>query len=90
VEEEGPHALEVGPKADAAEDAQDQTAEDLVIIILYIAKLLRLDISSNTGLKLVCFWKKNFRENLERQNPRRSVVEKVQDIRPHHDCAGGH
>jgi hypothetical protein len=30
VEEEGPHALEVGPEAHAAEAAQDQAAEDLV------------------------------------------------------------
>jgi len=37
VEEEGPHALEVGPKAYEAEDAQNQTAEDLVIIILHKA-----------------------------------------------------
>jgi hypothetical protein len=34
VEKEGPHALEVGPQADEAEDAQDQTAEGLVVIIL--------------------------------------------------------
>jgi hypothetical protein len=33
VEEEGPHALEVGPKAYEAEDAQDQAAEDLVVNI---------------------------------------------------------
>lgn len=68
MEEEGPYALEVGSQADAAEDAQDQAAEDLVVIIFYLAKLLRLDISSNTGLKLVGFGKKNFRENLGRKN----------------------
>jgi hypothetical protein len=51
VEKEGPHALEVGPQADAAEDAQDQAAEGLVVRIFYVTKLLRLDISSNTGLK---------------------------------------
>jgi hypothetical protein len=66
VEKEGPHALEVGPKADAAEDAQDQTAEDLVIIIFY-TKFLRLDISSNIGLELAGF-KKDFGENLGWKN----------------------
>lgn len=30
VEEEGTHALEVGPEAHAAEAPQDQAAEDLV------------------------------------------------------------
>jgi len=34
VEKERSHALEVGSKADAAEDAQDQAAEGLVVIIL--------------------------------------------------------
>jgi hypothetical protein len=66
VEEEGPHAVEVGSKEDAAEDAQDQTAEDLVIIIIY-TKLLRLDIPSNVGLELAGF-KKDFGENLGRKN----------------------
>ena len=30
MEEEAAHAVEVGPQADEAEDAQDQAAEDLV------------------------------------------------------------
>ncbi len=66
MEKEGPHALEVGPQADAAEDAKDQAAEGLVTILFY-TKLLRLDISSNIGLELAGF-KKDFGENLGRKN----------------------
>jgi len=73
VEEEGAHALEVGPEAHAAEAPQDQAAKGLVDLVWIFKKgFLTLDIPSNTGLKFEDNQSKNknCRENMGRQDSR--------------------
>lgn len=52
VEEEGAHALEVGPEAHAAEAPQDQAAEDLVNLFWIFRKVFNVGYTIQRGLKL--------------------------------------